>query len=84
MQDCVKLVTFIVLVGNRFILAAFCCVFVSLFMEYVIGVFPLIWRIGFFGKGNMGKNRLQTCFEKTALIIFPNRSWLNKMCCLST
>lgn len=53
-------------------------------MEYVIGVFPLIWRIGFFGKGNMGKNRLQTCFEKTALIIFPNRSWLNKMCCLST
>lgn len=81
MQDCVKLVTFIVLVGNRFILAAFCCVFISLFMAYVIG---LIWRIGFFGKGNIGKNRLQTCFEKTALIIFPNRSWLNKMCCLST
>lgn len=38
----------------------------------------------FFGKGNIDKNKLQTCFEKTALIIFPNRSWLNKMCCLST
>lgn len=74
----------VVVVQNRFIFAMFCSVFIYLFVEHMISISPPIWRIRFFGKQNVSKNRLHTCFDKKkCLIIFLNRIWLNKMCCLS-
>lgn len=46
----VKLVIFIFLVQNTLIFAMFCSVFIYLFIEHIISIFPPIWRIRFFGK----------------------------------
>lgn len=65
---CVKLVIFYLFiylcVQNRFIFAMFCSVFIYLFVEHMISISPPIWRIRFFGKQNISKNRLHTCFDK--------------------
>lgn len=45
----------------------FCSVFIYLFIEHMISISPPIWRIRFFGKQNLSKNRLHTCFDKTSL-----------------
>lgn len=54
----------VVVVQNRFIFAMFCSVFIYLFVEHMISISPPIWRIRFFGKQNVSKNRLHTCFDK--------------------
>lgn len=88
MEECkpgyVKLVTLNFLVQNRFIFAMFCSVFIYLFIEHTISVSPpYLENQLFLAKELLVKIDCKRVLIKHRLVMFLDRSWLNKMCCPS-